>query len=57
MYAALYVTAPSIARTLGSPDAAGMLRILSICVIIDALCAVPLALLSPGSSPRDAACW
>ena len=46
MYAALYVTAPSIARTLGSPDAAGMLRILSICVIIDALCAVPLALLT-----------
>lgn len=46
MYAALYVAAPLIARMLGSPDATRMLRVLCICVIVDALCAVPLALLT-----------
>ena len=46
LYAVLYVTAPSIARLLGSPDATRMLRVLCLCVIIDALCAVPLALLA-----------
>ncbi len=46
LYVALYATAPSIARLLGSPDATRMLRVLCLCVIIDALCAVPLALLT-----------
>jgi O-antigen/teichoic acid export membrane protein len=46
MYAVLYVTAPSIARLLGSPDATSMLRVLCSCVIIDGACAVPLALLT-----------
>ncbi len=46
LYAALYMTAPSIARLLGSPDATRMLRVLCFCVIIDGLCAVPLALLT-----------
>ena len=46
LYVALYAAAPSIARLLGSPDATRMLRVLCLCVIIDALCAVPLALLT-----------
>lgn len=46
MYAALYATAPTLARTLGSPSATHMLRVLCFCVIIDALCAAPLALLN-----------
>jgi O-antigen/teichoic acid export membrane protein len=46
MYVALYVAAPFLARVFGSPDATRMLRVLCICVIIDALCAVPLALLN-----------
>jgi O-antigen/teichoic acid export membrane protein len=46
LYASLYATAPTVARMLGSPSATGMLRVLCICVIIDALCAVPLALLN-----------
>lgn len=46
MYAALYAAAPLLARMLGSPGATRMLRVLCVCVIIDALCAVPLALLN-----------
>ena len=46
MYAVLYLTAPGIARMLGSPGATPMLRVLCICVVLDALCAVPLALLT-----------
>jgi PST family polysaccharide transporter len=46
IYAGLYGTAPEIARLLGSPGATGMLRILCICVIIDGLACVPLALLT-----------
>ena len=46
MYVVLYAAAPTIARMLGSPGATHMLRILCICVIIDALCAAPLALLA-----------
>jgi PST family polysaccharide transporter len=46
LYVVLYVTAPSIARVLGSPNATTMLRVLCICVIIDAACAVSLALLT-----------
>jgi len=46
IYAGLYLTAPYIARALGSPGAGGMLRILCICVIIDGLACVPLALLT-----------
>lgn len=46
MYVALYAAAPFLARVLGSPGATPMLRVLCICVIIDALCAVPLALLN-----------
>ena len=46
VYAALFATAPAIARLLGSPDATGMLRLLCICVIIDGFTTVPIALLS-----------
>ena len=46
LYGVLYVTAPTVARLLGSPDATTMLRVLCICVIIDGACAVPLALLN-----------
>lgn len=46
IYLALWATAPYLARMLGSPDAARMLRVLCLCVIVDALCAVPLALIT-----------
>jgi O-antigen/teichoic acid export membrane protein len=46
LYALLYVSAPFIARTLGSPDATGMVRLMCVCVIIDGLACVPLALLN-----------
>ncbi len=46
IYLVLYVTAPAVARLLGSPDATAMLRLLCICVIIDGLAAVPLSLIT-----------
>ena len=46
IYLGLYASASSIARLLGSPDATFMLRILCLCVIIDGLASVPLALLT-----------
>jgi O-antigen/teichoic acid export membrane protein len=46
IYLVLYVTAPGIARLLGSPGATTMLRVLCICVIVDGLSAVPLALIT-----------
>ncbi len=46
IYIGLYASASSIARLLGSPGATYMLRILCLCVIIDGLASVPLALLT-----------
>ncbi len=46
IYLGLYVSASSVARALGSPSATYMLRILCLCVIIDGLSSVPLALLT-----------
>jgi O-antigen/teichoic acid export membrane protein len=46
MYVALYAISPFATRLLGIPGATPMLRVLCICVIIDALCAVPIALLN-----------
>jgi O-antigen/teichoic acid export membrane protein len=46
MYMTLYGIAPIITRLFKIPDATPMLRLLCICVIIDALCAVPIALLN-----------
>ena len=45
-YAGLLVGAPYAARLLGSPHATGMIRVLSLCVVIDGLACVPLALLN-----------
>ena len=41
LYAVLYVTAPVLARLLGSPDAVGVLRVLSLAVVIDGIACVP----------------
>jgi len=46
LYVALYAISPFAARLFGIPGATPMLRVLCICVIIDALCAVPMALLN-----------
>ena len=46
LYVVLYVAAPYIARTLGSPGATSMVRLMCVCVIIDGLACVPLALLN-----------
>ena len=46
IYVALYVAAPEVARMLGSPAATDMLRVICLCVIIDGLICVPLALLN-----------
>jgi len=46
IYLVLYVTAPMIARLLGSPDATTILRLLCVTVIIDGFATVPLALLT-----------
>jgi len=45
-YVALYAISPFVARLFNTPDATPMLRVLCVCVIIDALCAVPNALLN-----------
>ncbi|WP_433057158.1 lipopolysaccharide biosynthesis protein [Dactylosporangium sp. CS-033363] len=45
-YVLLYVTAPTVARLLGSPDATMMLRLLCLSVIIDGIACVPLAKLN-----------
>jgi len=46
LYVALYAISPFVARLFEMPDATSVLRVLCLCVIIDALCAVPLALLN-----------
>ena len=46
LYGALYAVAPRVAALLGSPAATSMVRILSLCVVIDGLACVPLALLT-----------
>jgi O-antigen/teichoic acid export membrane protein len=45
IYAAVFVTAPYLARLLGSPAATIMVRVMCVSVIIDGFAAVPLALL------------
>jgi PST family polysaccharide transporter len=46
LYCVLYVLAPQAASLLGTPTATEMIRVLSLCVIIDGLACVPLALLT-----------
>jgi O-antigen/teichoic acid export membrane protein len=45
-YILLYVTAPTVARLLGSADATTMLRVLCLSVIIDGIACVPMAKLT-----------
>ncbi|WP_405578408.1 oligosaccharide flippase family protein [Streptomyces sp. NBC_01190] len=41
LYAVLFAVAPAVARGLGSPDAAGVLRVMCLCVLLDGLAQVP----------------
>jgi O-antigen/teichoic acid export membrane protein len=52
LYGVLYVAAPQLARLLGSPGATGMVRVLCLCVIIDGLVCVQLALLTRAFAQR-----
>lgn len=52
LYGALYVAAPQLARLLGSPGATGMVRVLCLCVVIDGLVCVQLALLTRAFAQR-----
>lgn len=45
-YLLLYVTAPTVARLLGSPEATTMLRVLCISVVIDGIACVPIGQLT-----------
>jgi PST family polysaccharide transporter len=53
LYCVLYVTAPQIASLLGSPSATEMVRVLGLCVVIDGLACVPLALLTRAFAQRQ----
>ncbi|MEU5323255.1 oligosaccharide flippase family protein [Streptomyces sp. NPDC021056] len=41
LYVALFAAAPTVAGLLGSPDAAGVLRVMCLCVVIDGIAQVP----------------
>jgi PST family polysaccharide transporter len=41
LYVALFTAAPSVARAMGSPEAAGVLRVMCLCVVLDGLAQVP----------------
>ncbi|MET7683524.1 oligosaccharide flippase family protein [Streptomyces sp. NPDC005423] len=41
LYVALFAAAPTVADLLGSPDAAGVLRVMCLCVVIDGVAQVP----------------
>ncbi len=46
LYVALFTAAPALARALGSPDAAGVLRVMCVCVVLDGLSQVPAGFLT-----------
>lgn len=46
LYAACYLGAPAIATALNAPEAVTMIRVLSLCVLVDAVSAVPSALIT-----------
>ncbi|MCL2730205.1 MAG: lipopolysaccharide biosynthesis protein [Actinomycetia bacterium] len=46
MYAALFFSAPAVARTVGSPDAAWVLRVMCLCVVLDGIAQVPAGFLT-----------
>lgn len=52
LYGALFAVAPLLARLFGSPGATGMVRVLCLCVIIDGLVCVQLALLTRAFAQR-----
>lgn len=46
LYVALFLAAPTVARLLGSPEAAGVLRVMCVCVVLDGLAQVPAGFLT-----------
>ena len=52
LYGILFAIAPQMARVLGSPGATGMVRVLCLCVVIDGLVCVQLALLTRAFAQR-----
>lgn len=46
LYVALFFSAPAVARSLGSPDASGVLRVMCLCVVLDGLSQVPAGFLT-----------
>ncbi|MEU6372627.1 oligosaccharide flippase family protein [Streptomyces sp. NPDC046909] len=46
LYVALFVSAPAVARALGSPGATGVLRVMCVCLVIDAVAHVPAGVLT-----------
>ncbi|MGW2422933.1 oligosaccharide flippase family protein [Streptomyces sp. NPDC001709] len=46
LYAALFVSAPTVAGLLDSPEASGVLRVMCLCVVIDGVAQVPAGYLS-----------
>lgn len=46
LYAALFVSAPTVAALLDSPDATGVLRVMCVCLVIDAVAHVPAGVLT-----------
>ena len=46
LYAAIFVSAPTVAGLLGSPDASGVLRVMCLCLVIDAVAHVPAGFLT-----------
>lgn len=52
LYILLFATAPALARSLGSPQAVGMIRIICLGVVIDGLACVPLALITRAFAQR-----
>jgi PST family polysaccharide transporter len=46
LYVALFAAAPAVGSLLGSPDAAGVLRVMCLCVVIDGIAQVPAGFLT-----------
>ncbi|MER6565485.1 oligosaccharide flippase family protein [Streptomyces sp. NPDC001093] len=46
LYAALFVSAPTVAGLLDSPDASGVLRVMCLCLVIDGVAQVPAGFLT-----------
>ncbi|WP_405731328.1 oligosaccharide flippase family protein [Streptomyces sp. NBC_01537] len=46
LYVAIFLSAPTVAGLLGSPDAAGVLRVMCLCVVIDGVAQVPAGFLT-----------